>query len=262
MNAHVAASIPAARHLAVSAALLVALAPLACGDDAGSTSAGTGGAGSTTSSTGGATVTANTVTIATSATVTAAATTTTGTGGMGGGGPSGWAGPVPSLQNDPDCSTWMVVAPAAGEAGHLYAVRLTPGSYPFTVDEIVYELGDDGDTCDATPAHRVEVFVDTASAPAGTPAGTVVLDIPAAGSNAGVRVVSAPLPAPITLSAGEHLFVAVELPAVGSSCVMACGGAAVTDRDYWSNATIAPYPWATLDSFGIDAHARVGANGM
>ncbi len=77
-----------------------------------------------------------------------------------------------------------------------------------------------------------------------------------------VRVVTATLLTPITLTAGEHLFVAVELPVAETSCMAVCDGAPSNDdHDWWSNATDAPYNWATLGSFGLHVLARIGANG-
>ena len=192
----------------------------------------------------------------------------TGAGGMGGAGtggdsgPSGWVGEVPILNNDAACVQWGKVAPGVTEAGHLYGVRLVPPSYPFDVNEVVYELVDDGDTCDATPAHRVEVYVDTAVAPPNMPNAPTVLNVPASSGHSGVRVVKVSLPTTMTLTAGQYLFVAVALPTAGTSCIAACDGATITDRDFWSNAAMVPYNWSTLASDGFLIHARIGANGV
>jgi hypothetical protein len=183
--------------------------------------------------------------------------------GDGDGTASAWFGDEPTVHNIPDpCLTLATVTPAAGEAGHLYAVRLTPPSYPFEVTEVVYEMLHDGAMCDAQPAHRVEVFVESATAPAASPANPVVLNVPADAPMGLYRHVEMALPSPITLVTGEHLFVAVELPNVDSSCIATCDGATVFDRDYWSGATAAPYSWATLNSYMIDANALVGINGQ
>jgi hypothetical protein len=181
-----------------------------------------------------------------------------GTGGQGGS-VHGWAADPPVLNNDAACQWPQTLAPNPGEAGHLYAARLTPPSYPFEITEIHYELVGD-DPCDSSPAHRVEIFVDTAVAPAASPSVTQ-LDIPAAGATEPVRVVKEILPSPITLQSGEHLFVAVELVNQGSSCLAVCEGAAAWDRDYWSNATGAPYAWQALSDYGLYIHGRIGANG-
>jgi hypothetical protein len=76
-----------------------------------------------------------------------------------------------------------------------------------------------------------------------------------------VRVVQQSLPTPIELAQDEHIFVALELPNVDTSCVAVCANASFDDRDYWSGAVAAPYDWQTLASFGFHVSARIGANG-
>jgi hypothetical protein len=247
-----------------------ALAVAACGSDdttsGGGTTSGSGGTGATgpgpgpgpggnggTGGTGG----------------TGGAGAAGGMGGMGGGPPlpTGWVGDTPDLNNDAECLVWDGVSPAANENGHLYAVRLTPPSYPYTVTEVVYEMFHDGGrNCDSSRAHRVEVFVGNAATPDNNPTNPAMIDVPAVNIGNGTRVVTETLPSPLTLQMGEHLFVGVEMIAGdvddGPTCLATCGGATVTDRDWWSNAAAAPYNWATLSSFGIDNHARIGANGM
>ncbi len=229
-----------------------------CDDDGGAGSGGNTGTGGT----GGAGATTSTPTQQGGGGSGGSASGTGGDGGQGGQGgeaPTGWFGTIPTLNNDPDCLEWGAITPAEQEAGHLYAARLTPPSYPFEVTEVQYELMGGGN-CDSTPAHRVEVFVDSATTPPASPTITQ-LDIAATGATEPIRVVTVGLPSAITLQTGEHLFVAVELVNVESSCVATCGGATVADRDWWSNAVAAPYSWATLASFNFDVHARIGANG-
>ncbi|MBW2454903.1 MAG: hypothetical protein JRI68_10345 [Deltaproteobacteria bacterium] len=253
---------PSATLLGATGLLLTVFAGttlLACDDDG---DGGAGGATGGTGGTGGATTTTTTPTNQGGGGAGGSSSGTGGTGGQGGQGgeaPTGWYGTTPTLNNDADCLVWGGISPAAGEAGHLYAARLTPPSYPFQVTEVQYELMGSGE-CDNTFAHRVEVFVDSATTPPNSPTITL-LDIAATGANETVRVVTAQLPSPITLQTGEHLFVAVELVTIETSCVAVCSNATVSDRDWWSNAVAVPYNWATLASFQFDVHARIGANG-
>ncbi len=241
------------------ATLLLAALTLACetkddGDEGG------GGAAATTSTTTSPTTTTPTTATSTGSTTSSAAG---GAGGQGGAGPSGWTEGPPSLNNDAECLVWSSVYPDPGEEGHLYGVRLTPPSYPFEVTEVHYELlhTPSGETaCDAQPAHRVEVFVAATDIPPATPMITQIDNAAVELSGDGIRVVKLTLPQPVTLQTGEHLFIAVEMPGL-TACIMTCADAVVSDRDYWSNATMTPYSWATLSSYGIDVHARVGANG-
>jgi len=112
--------------------------------------------------------------------------------------------------------------------------------------------------------HKVLVFRGTSAAPAATPVLDATLTVPASGPDPlGSRVERLPLDTPITLSEGEHLFVAVEM--VGQTpaelCVLACGEDGADDRNYWSNAVAAPFPWATMASFDLDESFLIEAIG-
>jgi hypothetical protein len=185
-----------------------------------------------------------------------------GEGGAGGGLtlPPGWYETPPDLANDKDCDNPSYVFPAAGEASHLYAVRLTPPSYPYAVTSVQYELAGI-DECVVTTDHHVEVFISTNTVPPNEPTLVASLDVDGAAAQTPFYVVEAPLPDEVVLVDGEHLFVAVELPVVEGSCIAVCQDAPVDDRDYWSNAAAMPYDWATLASFRLPYHARIGANG-
>jgi hypothetical protein len=172
---------------------------------------------------------------------------------------SNWYESPPDLNNDPECLYPGYVYPLPGNEGHLYAVRLTPPSYPYRVTEVHYEL-DGSDSCDPSAPHRVELSVGSGVEPSNTPNLVATLQIPAGDSAASFRVVKEQLPTPIVLQAGEQLFVAVSLP-WETSCIAGCHGAQEADRDYWSNATQPPYDWVTLMSYGTDMHARIGVDG-
>jgi hypothetical protein len=185
-----------------------------------------------------------------------------GSGGEGGGGklPPGWYETPPDLANDKECAAPSYIYPVEGEASHLYGVRLTPPSYPYAVTSIHYELLG-VDDCLVTTDHHVEVFVSTTTVPPNEPTLVASIDVDGAPAQGPSYVVQSPLPDEVVLVAGEHVFVAVELPLVMASCIAVCLDAPVDDRDYWSNAAAMPYDWATLASFGYPYHARIGANG-
>jgi hypothetical protein len=205
---------------------------------------------------------------------TTATTTTTGAGaggtggeaGSGGEGGSGGAGGDPNLlTNESPCMGPEVpLAPSAGEEGHFSAARLTPSSYPFTVNKIRYYLAGDG-SCTNGIAHQVMVFRGSDVAPAATPTVDAIIDVPAEAETASDRTVELDLQTPIQLTAGEHLFIAVEMAGDKNTvvlCTLTCMGNGIADRNYWSNATAAPFPWGTLDSFGINVNYRFEAEGL
>jgi hypothetical protein len=182
--------------------------------------------------------------------------------------PPAWGGTPPTLTIAECVNSGNVVVPSPGNEGHLTAARLTPPSYPFTVTEVVYELSNGAvrnGNCDAALAHRVEVYVDTAVQPSNTPTLVAQLDMMAtAPTMEPSRLVVAPLPMPLVLTAGQHLFVAVEMAGTAENhiCVWMCEGTGADDRNYWSNATMAPYDWVTLASYQNPNNLRIGANGM
>ncbi len=173
-----------------------------------------------------------------------------------------------TLSNNPHCpcSGWLF--PNAGEEGQLAAARLVPDSHPFTVTDIAYPLAGGSDhgsvDCVNGRAHRVEVFVGSDTFPEASPSQVQVIDVPETANSDADRRVELTLDSPVTLNEGESLFVAVEL--VGShprvSCMLTCLEVPeLADRNYWSNATEAPYSWAQLSSYGIPGNIHLEAGG-
>jgi hypothetical protein len=163
----------------------------------------------------------------------------------------------------PSCSPHTIFALPA-EEGQYAASRLTPPSYPFRVDAVRIQLAALEASCKGSGAHHVLVFRGTDAAPAASPVLDATLSVPAGDPPPlGSRVERLPLDTPITLAAGEHLFVAIEM--VGQSpaelCVLACGEDGADDRNYWSNAVAAPFPWATMASFNLDETFLIEAIG-
>jgi hypothetical protein len=158
-----------------------------------------------------------------------------------------------------------------GEAGHYAAARLEPPSYPFEVRSIAYDLLLPAGVaqCDASLAHEVQVYVASADSPPAMPSSddsrVATLAVPS-GAAAG-HTNELELPEPVTLEAGESLFVAVQLAAgagaTTSLCIGACGeGTAISDVDFWSNAAAEPFAWADMvDEFGFTNNFMIRAYG-
>lgn len=194
-----------------------------------------------------------------------------GEGGQGEGGSNlvdvceGWA-----LANSPGGCAPQIISPLAGEETHWIAARLTPPSYPFTVNAVRYGLaqGEHGSvTCDNGLAHALEIFVGTDVAPVASPSVVEHVDVAASAAVDGIRTFDHTLASPLTLQAGEYLFVAVQNAGVSPTdctCFAACKPGYQPDTNYWSNAGAPPYPWATLESFGasLEVNYSVCADGM
>lgn len=173
------------------------------------------------------------------------------------------------LTNFPDpCKSWTAVMPLQGEEGQLAAARLTPPYWPFDVDKVVYQLlhgEQDGVQCNAAQSHRVELFMaDTADPPA-EPADVTVVVTEEDEVEGTERLVVMDFDPPLSIEQDEHLFVAVELtgtyPDVG--CLSMCtDGTTFDDRNWWSNATEAPYSWAQLSGYGVMGNLVVVAYGV
>jgi len=165
------------------------------------------------------------------------------------------------------CGPDTAVFPAPGEEGMYYAVRLTPPAYPFVVTAIEYEIDANpgaGVNCLASLAHSVQVFTATTVAPPTTPTVLEEIDVPADPSIVSDRAVHADLTTPITLDTGEDLFVSLKMTGLTPDilCVKTCVDPDPDfDRNYWSNATMAPFSWARLHTFGLDDDARIEALG-
>ena len=217
------------------------------------------------STTGGSTTTSPTTATTMTSTGSGGSGAVGGSGGSGGSGGDPWLGGAPTLTIADCVDEGGATIPNMGNEGHLAAVRLTPPSYPFEVTGVAYVIAHaDGGKCNGKVAHRLELYVETAAAPSNMPTIAAQIDVPASSAEPGnFRLIEQQLAAPITLNQGESLFVAVELAGTPAEhiCIMNCEGTGDDDRNYWSNATAAPYNWATLASFGNATNLRIGASG-
>lgn len=173
----------------------------------------------------------------------------------------GGVAPTPGLITNIDLQSCngSYTSPSPGEDGHLAAARLVPASYPATVGKIRYQIVINP-ACQAL-AHRVDVFKASTVAPPATPTIIESINVPANAQGPDFKI-ELNLTNAITLTAGEYLFVAIEQKRAGGmyTCVATCGGPTQhPDRNYWSNATGAPYPWAQMASYNINTDFIVEA---
>jgi hypothetical protein len=110
--------------------------------------------------------------------------------------------------------------------------------------------------CDATVAHRIMLFVGSATTPDAAPTVEGPIEVPAE-NVAGDRDVTVTLDTPLPVPAGDSLFVAVEMvgdaaTGLGYGCI---GSKIDTSADptlnWWSAATMAPYAWVTLTAYQL-----------
>lgn len=165
----------------------------------------------------------------------------------------GGIAPAPGLITNIDNQNCIgnYTGPALGEDGHLAATRLVPSTYPATVGKVRYQIVVSS-VCQPY-AHRVDVFKASTIVPPANPTIIESFNVPSNAQGPDFKV-ELTLTTPITLTAGEYLFVAVEQRRSGLNytCIATCGGSNQhPDRNYWSNANSAPYPWATMASFNI-----------
>ncbi len=171
--------------------------------------------------------------------------------------------PIVLLSNENPCKIGKIgIIPDEGEAGHYYAVRLTPKTYPFTAFRIRYSLWHNPtNLCDSTLAHKVLVFVGTQTKPEATPTIKDTLNIPKAPLPSAERLVEQDLTTPLTLQQGEHLFIAVEMAGdtqKGTVCVISCEGKGLQDTNYWSGASAPPYTWTSMVDQGNGSMEALG----
>ena len=164
---------------------------------------------------------------------------------------------------DHDCLAENSVIALPENGGHRAAVRLTPPATPFTVVSVRWVLAGGGDQCANGLAHRTEVWVEPAVAPAASPDVLAFVETEASAGEPGPRVFELTLADPIVLNDGDSLYVSVEMVVADAEliCFAACGDEFEEDRNYWSNATAAPYDWAALATFGVDLQLDASAVG-
>ena len=169
--------------------------------------------------------------------------------------------------NEKPCAQQAALVPDPGEEGQRIAARLTPPTYPFAVVSVGYTLfGGPGGSlaCDTGLAHKVELSVSKASAPEPTPEVREQWTEPAAPNPLSKREMAHALSAPLTLAAGEHLFVTLEVAGASGKaiCAFACDGHGIEDRNYWGKATAPPFTWVTLKSLGQNLNLLFEALGQ
>jgi hypothetical protein len=130
--------------------------------------------------------------------------------------------------------------------------------------------------CDAMLAHQILVFVGTATPPM-LPMPMAVIDVPASTDDPallpsrpvgatmlGAREMSFALPTPVSVLAGQSLYVAIKLrdSATGTLCVATYSSSGRGGRTWWTDQASAPFTWASLSSFDLFADATIEASGM
>ena len=122
--------------------------------------------------------------------------------------------------DDGACVTVDLIYACEGEEGDYAAIRLVPPAYPYHVQQVGYVLRHGAVPlttslmCDAGLAHDVVFFVgDATSYPDASPVEIERLTVPADSGSQPARWVHVQPSNPIKLSAGEALFVSVEMVA-------------------------------------------------
>ena len=158
------------------------------------------------------------------------------------------------------CGALRVLYPGPGELGHWAGVRLTPPAYPFEVRSVDADLvtgrPTNGPDCVLNHEHRVGLWIIEGDVPEASPVFDRTLVVVGGGA----------IPAfdPLRLEAGQHLMVAVEMSGEGdtATCLHLCGSSrSEPNRNFWSNATAAPFSWAELSGFGITQNVEVSVIG-
>lgn len=130
----------------------------------------------------------------------------------------------------------------------------------FAVVSVRYQLWTGafpGVNCHAGIPHRVRVFVGNTTTPAASPVVLDEINVDLVDANQPVNqyaTVFRQLPMSVNLDAGEYLFFSIEMihdAADNAVCVATCYDAPIADRNWWSNAVAAPFPWVQLASFGV-----------
>ena len=178
---------------------------------------------------------------------------------------------------DPTCTDFAGLVPnyvsaSNHEFGHWAGVHLTPSSYPFTVQKVRYALNAIDPNCDMGLAHKVEIYKNSSGTPDATPQVVSSINQPAdaalsakpRGNAVQWREVS--LATPVTLTAGEHLYVDIEMVGNVTTAARLCLGmtdsatsgksecAGTAGQNFWSQAASPPYTWVELSTWNISGN--------
>jgi hypothetical protein len=151
------------------------------------------------------------------------------------------------------------------EAGHYAATTLTPATYPATVSHIGYHLVGTNDDCLGGLAHDVLVYVLDDVRPPNEPTDeqlVATIEVAASTSVEDIQMFEHALEAPITLTTGQHLVVAIQMNGneelTHGICVMTCDTGGEANEDWWSNAAAVPFAWADMFSARAVPSSRRG----
>lgn len=139
------------------------------------------------------------------------------------------------------------------EDGHWSAARITPDQDMALEQVRVHLFHDPLDSlldCEASLATTVHVYVSSNSTPPSDAEPDLVLTVPSAQVDETERVIT--LPAQLDLSAGDNVFVAIQVISTSTSatCLRTCpesGGS----RNFWSNADSRPFSWSAFSDIGL-----------
>lgn len=169
---------------------------------------------------------------------------------------NGYLGPLAPEE----CTERGYGIPHDDEKGWWSATRMSANNRDVVIDSVRYEILDDryGEaTAEAGCAiidHRVAVYIGGA-APSETPTllfETLVTDL-VADPDLDSQVIEVDMP-PLTLQAGEYLYVFVELEVNEQGeriCNLLCKAPEAGDSAFFSGSDSTPYTWKTLTSFGL-----------
>jgi hypothetical protein len=150
------------------------------------------------------------------------------------------------------CNIPSLTYPLAGEEGHLAAARLKVPAGGVHVERVVYTLisSDSFSVCSSNVAHELILFKGTGTVPPESPEFLQVIPVPAEETEISDRRVI-DLPVSVDVPDGEDLYIALRTGGIYPhvTCPATCYDNAIQDRNYWSNAVDAPYPWAQMSNW-------------
>jgi hypothetical protein len=155
------------------------------------------------------------------------------------------------------CSNTGALGPGPGEEAHIAATRLATLDVPFEVTSVRARLHHGsvgGVMCDASMPRQLMMWKSTSDTPDAQPLNAVTVSFDVEETLGEERLIESVLDTPITLSAGEYLWAAIDFGGAENNvgCIKTCRSNAEDGVNFWSNADQAPYNWADLGTIGAN----------
>ncbi len=152
----------------------------------------------------------------------------------------------------PDGSRYAVAPPSFH--GTWIAGRIDVPSGGYEIDAVRYEVVTPVEDCHGALSHRAFLFMTDGSTPPAEPIPIREFQAPSDPDVRSFRLVEWALEPPVSLSAAQDLYLAIEMTGIGTTslCVAACSATGTPASSFFTDEVRAPFTWQAFESPSIE----------